>query len=128
MVSLPFIIVAEKKRKIKPLFVGSILAILIVQLSLYFFHTHIIVLLFSLFVFFTAFTVLEATLPSLVAKIAPIQNKGAAMGVYSSSQFLGIFVGGSLGGFILSHALLPDIFLFCAVIALLWFCIAVFMT
>ncbi|HLB58337.1 MAG TPA: MFS transporter, partial [Gammaproteobacteria bacterium] len=77
-----------------------------------------------LFAFFTAFTALEATLPSLVSKIAPIKNKGAAMGVYSSSQFLGIFVGGAAGGWILSHAHLSGIFAFCAVISLIWITIA----
>jgi MFS family permease len=83
-----------------------------------------VVMAFLLFVFFTAFTLLEATLPSLVSKIAPIQNKGAAMGLYSSSQFFGIFVGGSLGGLIYSHWELTGIFAFCAILTAIWFCIA----
>ncbi len=122
--ALPFIIIAEKKRKMKPVFIASIVAILMVQIGLYYFHLHIFTTLFLLFIFFIAFTVLEATLPSLVSKIAPIQNKGAAMGVYSSSQFFGIFVGGSVGGFILSHADLSGVFAFCAFISLIWLVVA----
>ncbi len=48
--------------------------------------------------FFTAFNAMEAMLPSLVTKFAPPAAKGAATGVFSSSQFVGIFVGGAAGG------------------------------
>jgi len=124
MFAVPFIIVAEKKRKMKTMFVSAILAIFIVQIGLCIFHHDVAMTIFLLFVFFTAFTLLEATLPSLVSKIAPIQNKGAAMGVYSSSQFFGIFVGGALGGWIFSEAHLAGVFVFCAGVAMVWFWIA----
>lgn len=122
--ALPFIIIGEKKRKIKPIFISAIMVIFIVQIGLYFFHRHLIAMAILLFVFFTAFTLLEATLPSLVSKIAPVKNKGAAMGIYSSSQFFGIFVGGSMGGWIFEHTHLSGIFATCAAIACLWFLIA----
>ena len=60
--------------------------------------------------FFTAFTFLEACLPSFVTKVAPIKRKGAAMGAYSAAQFLGIFAGGSLGGMMQSHWGVSSIF------------------
>jgi len=124
IVALPVIMHAERKRKIREIFLSSIFAILLVQVGLYFFHRNINITAFLLFVFFTAFTVLEALLPSLVSKFAPVKNKGAAMGLYSSSQFLGIFVGGSLGGFIFSHAGLSGVFVLCAAIAATWLIIA----
>nr|MCH9769722.1 MFS transporter [Gammaproteobacteria bacterium] len=83
---------------------------------------------FILFIFFTAFTLLEACLPSWVSKVAPIRAKGSAMGIYSTSQFLGIFIGGSLGGIIMAHAGYGGIFLFCAVIAGIWLLIATTMS
>lgn len=125
--ALPLIMHAERKRKIRETFLSAVFAILIVQLGLCFFYSDIRITAFLLFVFFTAFTALEALLPSLVSKFAPVKNKGAAMGLYSSSQFLGIFVGGSVGGFIFSHMHLFGIFALCAVVAALWFVIAFLM-
>jgi MFS family permease len=58
-------------------------------------------LVIGLWLFFTAFNLLEALLPSLVSRVAPAQAKGAAIGIYSTSQFLGAFVGGALGGALL---------------------------
>lgn len=122
--ALPFIIIAEKKRKMKAVFISAIATLFCVALLLAFFYQYLALMVFLLFVFFTAFTLLEATLPSLVSKIAPIQNKGAAMGLYSSSQFLGIFVGGSLGGLVYSHWQLAGIFALCAILPAIWFTIA----
>lgn len=127
IVALPFIIIAEKKRKMTTVFCAAIAVIFAASTGLCFFHHNLAITATLLFVFFTAFTLLEATLPSSVSKIAPIQNKGAAMGVYSSSQFFGIFVGGSLGGFIFSQAHLSGVFAMCAVIALIWFVFALTM-
>jgi len=124
MCALPFIIIGEKKQKIKPIFISAIATIFIVQVGLYFFHRDLIAMVILLFVFFAAFTLLEATLPSLVSKIAPAKNKGAAMGIYSSSQFFGIFVGGSVGGWVFEHAHLSGVFALSAVIACVWFSVA----
>lgn len=124
---LPFIIIAEKKRKMKPIFIAAIMVLFAAQVLLYFFADHAFVIGALLFCFFTAFTLLEASLPSLISKIAPIQYKGTAMGVYSTSQFFGIFVGGSLGGLIFAHFGIHGIFLFCSIVVLLWLIIAMTM-
>lgn len=55
----------------------------------------------ALVAYFSGFNFLEASLPSLVSKSAPDSIRGTALGVYSSAQFLGAFVGGSLGGYLL---------------------------
>ncbi|MDR5887219.1 MULTISPECIES: MFS transporter [Halomonadaceae] len=73
-----------------------------------------------LFIFFTGFNLLEATLPSMLSKLAPAGAKGTAMGVYSTSQFLGAFLGGTLGGVLATVGGLDAVFLGCALLALLW--------
>ncbi|MDO2306193.1 MFS transporter, partial [Escherichia coli] len=75
-------------------------------------------------VFFTAFNLLEASLPSLVSKVSPAGGKGTAMGVYSTSQFLGAALGGILGGWMFQHGGLSMVFIGCAVLAALWLAIA----
>jgi MFS family permease len=75
-------------------------------------------------VFFAAFNLLEASLPSLVAKVAPPDSKGTAMGFYSSSQFLGAFLGGLLGGWLHARYGLQGVFLFCALAAGAWLLLA----
>jgi MFS family permease len=121
---VPFIILAEKKQQIKPVFLGSITVLLLSQLLLWQLHQTWLNCLISLILFFTAFTLLEATLPSLVSKLAPAANRGTAMGVYSTSQFLGIFFGGIMGGWLFATWGLASIFLGCALAYLLWLLIA----
>ena len=77
---------------------------------LYFGAGNLFVLLAALTVFFSAFNVMEASLPSLVTKAAPPDAKGTATGIYSSSQFLGIFVGGVVGGWAHQHGGIDGVF------------------
>jgi predicted MFS family arabinose efflux permease len=124
---VPFIIQAEKKRRMKQVFVGAIAALLLAELGLYSFSDSVFSVALTLIVFFTAFNLLEASLPSLVAKIAPADRKGTAMGIYSSSQFLGAFAGGWLGGLSYQHWGGDGVFLICATIVLSWLLLAVTM-
>lgn len=82
------------------------------------------VFLFLLTLFFVAFNYLEATLPSLVSRLASAGQRGTAMGVYSSSQFLGAFLGGALGGIVLSISGPSGVYGMCALIGLLWSAVA----
>lgn len=75
----------------------------------------------ALLVYFTAFNVLESSLPSLVSRFAPQDAKGAALGVFSTCQFIGAFIGGLSGGIVYGHFGVAGTFQFCAVIAGLWF-------
>jgi MFS family permease len=119
-VMVPAIIVAEKYRRMKGVFVGAVAALVISQIMLYLGAGNLIVLLAALVVFFSAFNVLEASLPSLVTKAAPPDAKGTAMGLYSSLQFLGIFAGGVLGGFAQQRAGDQAVFALTAALALIW--------
>ncbi len=77
-------------------------------------------LVLSVVLFFTAFNYLEATMPSILSRIAPAGVKGSAMGIYSSSQFLGAFVGGILGGYIASQYGEQTIFLVMTIVTVIW--------
>jgi MFS family permease len=70
--------------------------------------------------FFSAFNLLEAALPSLVSRLAPAHLRGAAMGAYSTSQFIGAFVGGAIGGIALGRLGVGGVFECAAATTLLW--------
>lgn len=122
--AIPFIMWAEKNKRIKPVFLGAVIIISLSQFALTFTQQHLWLISINLFCFFCGFNLLEASLPSLVSKAAPTESKGTAMGVYSCSQFLGIFVGGALGGWIYGHFSINSVFYANAALALLWFIIA----
>ena len=119
-VMLPAIVVAEKHRRMKGVFVAAVTALVVSQAMLYFGAGNVFVLLAALVVFFSAFNVMEASLPSLITKAAPPDAKGTATGIYSSSQFLGIFVGGIVGGWAHQHGGIDGVFALTAGIALAW--------
>ncbi len=121
---VPFVIIAESRRRMRPVFLGAVIALGAASLLLFEFDKTLSGLLIGLFVFFTAFNLLEATLPSLVAKVAPGERKGTAMGVYSSSQFLGAFLGGAVGGWFHARYGIEGTFLFCAAMAGVWLLVA----
>lgn len=124
---VPFIIYGEKKRRMKQVLLGAVVVLLACELFFWAFGHSLRALVIGTVVFFTAFNLLEASLPSLVSKVAPAGGKGTAMGVYSTSQFLGAALGGILGGWLFQHAGLAGVFLGCAALALLWLGFAVTM-
>lgn len=124
---LPFIILAETRRKMKPVFIAAVLVLGIGELLLGSGITHRWVFIFGLFVFFMGFNLLEATLPSLVSKSAPAGGRGTAMGIYSTSQFLGAFLGGVTGGYIAHQYGYEQVFWLAAGLILLWLIVALTM-
>lgn len=102
-VAIPFIIIAEKKRKMRQVFLGAI-ALMTVSLVLLAIGSQVgIGIILGLLLYFMGFNLLEATIPSWISKRAPVANKATAMGLNSSSQFFGAFVGGAMGGLLLSQ-------------------------
>lgn len=121
---VPPIIVAEKKAKMKQVFMGAIALAALGQLSLMLMQNSVWGVMLSLLLFFTAFNVLEATLPSMISKIAPLAAKGTAMGIYSSVQFLGAFLGAIVGGFLMQYYGGNAVFAFAVGLLLLWLLVA----
>jgi len=125
---IPLVILAEKKRQMKKVFLGAIAMLIVANCGFVFFHGQLIGLIACLWLFFCGFNLLEATLPSLISKTAPGDLKGTAMGIYSSSQFLGAFLGGASGGWLYGEYGAMAVFLFSVAIAVSWLLIALFMS
>lgn len=124
LLSVPFIILAEKQKRLKTYFLGAIVTLGCAELLLWFFAKNLLISALSLLLFFAAFSLLEAFLPSLISRSAPSSRKGTALGIYSCFQFLGIFVGGSLGGWLFGAFGLTNVYLFCVILIGIWFVIA----
>ncbi len=123
---VPLIIIGETRNKLKQVFVGGIACIAAAQLGLLFGLHSMVVITACLIVYFIGFNVLEASLPSIVSKIAPSELKGTAMGIYNTAQSVGLFVGGAAGGVLFQHYGFSGVFAFCSSLMLLWLLIALF--
>ena len=121
---VPLIIVAEKKGKMKQVFLFCVGLIGVASVLLASWHHSMTSVVAGLLLFFVAYNSLEAVLPSLISRMAPIDAKGTAMGVYSTSQFLGAFLGGVAGGWCYGQFGVQGIFYAAALIALAWLLIA----
>ena len=118
---IPVIIFSERYHKNKLTFLGAILFLLAAQITFIVFSTTLTGIIVALLIYFVGFNFLEASLPSLVSRVAPINKKGLALGVYNTSQSLGIFVGGSVGGLITKFYGYNGSFLFCIILIGVWF-------
>ncbi len=129
-VMIPLILAAERHGHFRKVFLICILGLLFSQ---FVFWTGMgalstTALFVGIAIFFSFFNTMEAMLPSLVSKLAPVDGKGSAMGVYSSSQFLGAFFGGVTGGWVYSFAGAGGLYIALALICALWWLIALGMT
>ena len=123
VVMVPAIVAAEKYRHMKAVFVAAIAALAVSQFMLFIGKDDVYVVLAAITLFFAGFNVMEASLPSLVTKTAPPEAKGTATGIYSSSQFLGIFIGGVVGGWVQSTGS-AKVFAWSGGLAVLWLLVA----
>ncbi len=121
---VPLIIIAEKRGKMKQVFILAIFLAMCAQVLLMLGQNSLWGVAVALLVFFTSFNVLEAMLPSMISKIAPLASKGTAMGVYSSVQFLGAFSGAAIGGALLQFVGSDAVFVFAIVLLLVWLIVA----
>ncbi|EAT12455.1 MFS transporter [Bermanella marisrubri] len=120
MAMVPFIIIGEKKQKMKPVLAMAVGLLLVSVLFMWQAGLMFWALVAALWLFFVSFNILEASLPSLVSKFAPAGFKGSAMGIYSTCQFLGAFIGGALGGVITETWGLSAVFVATVPLVVLW--------
>lgn len=120
-VMMPILIRAEKTYQQKRVVQGSIVMFAIALGYFAVMPETLWHLLFGLFIFLIPFNLLEATLPSWVSRLAPQQTRGAAMGLYATLQFLGIFAGGAVTGFLQNSISFSNIFLSFIVLMVIWF-------
>lgn len=123
-IMVPAIISAERGGKMRPVFCSAVALLALVQMGLAGFGEGLWPVAIGLLAFFVAFNVLEATLPSLVSRTAPPAAKGAALGVYNTTQALGLFCGAALGGALAQHFGDNAVFVACAGLALVWLGVA----
>ncbi|MFN6961456.1 MAG: MFS transporter [Rhodocyclaceae bacterium] len=123
-VMVPLIIAAERRGKMRPVYVGAVALLILVQGGLAFFAGGIWTTGLWLMLFFVAFNILEALQPSLISRIAPPAAKGAALGIYNTTQSLGLFLGGALGGWLSKHFGPGTVHLACSVLGILWLLLA----
>jgi MFS family permease len=127
-VMIPAIIAAEKYGRMKAIFVGAIMLLLIVQVGFATFSSGLYPLAFWLMLFFVGFNIMEALQPSLISRLAPPGAKGTALGVYNTTQSFGLFLGGALGGWLLRGFGAVAVQGFCAALAAIWLVLAATMT
>lgn len=121
---IPMIFLTTNKKLIPRIFIVGIALMLVSELLLMTgSQGSIPVFMLGMLVWFTGFNVLEALMPSLVSRLAPVTNKGAAIGVYNSAQFFGAFLGGVIGGLIMGIYGSQGVYLMSAVVLLVWLAI-----
>lgn len=125
---VPAIVIGEKRGRMKPVFIGGVALMLLAQLGLAFGIDHFWGIVWALFFYFVAFNLLEASLPSLISKLAPASAKGTAMGVYNTAQALGLFFGGVFGGWLAQHYGFAAVFIFCVILMAIWLLASLSMT
>src|SRR5688572_17711729 len=118
------VLFAARRNRAKRVMVGAVALLLAVQIGLAFSASGLAALAGLLLAFFAAFNVLEALLPSLVSRIAPAHARGAAIGVYNTTQTLGLFFGGLMGGWVADRYGVAAVFTTCALLAALWGAVA----
>jgi len=124
LLMIPPILYADRRNRPKPVLVGAVALLVLVEAALAFFTTGVVALALLMLGFFVAFNLLEAMLPSLVSRLAPAHGRGVAIGVYNTTQTLGVFFGGWLGGWLARHHGVAGVFFACAVLSALWLVVA----
>ncbi|MEO8484914.1 MAG: MFS transporter [Betaproteobacteria bacterium] len=119
-VVLPLFRAVDRPGRGKSILTAAIATLAVALLILAWGHGSLVPIVAGLFVFFGAFTLLEASLPSMVSRFAPRASRGAAIGVFSAAQYLGMFAGGALGGWLLKVAGPAAVYGFGAAIAIVW--------
>src|SRR2546426_4392854 len=117
---VPAILYADRKNHPKPVLLGAVALLAAVEGLLAASGAGIVALAALLLGFFVAFNVLEAMLPALVSRIAPAHGRGVAIGIYNTTQTLGVFFGGLLGGAVAKHYGAGAVFATCTVLSGLW--------
>jgi predicted MFS family arabinose efflux permease len=118
----PILIFGEKKQKLRSVLLASIVMLLVAE-GLFTKSSSITSIAIALLIYFVGFNLLEALQPSLVSRFAK-ESKGTALGVYNTTQSIGLFTGAALGGYLMdSHGEL-SVFVMGAVLLICWLIIA----
>jgi MFS family permease len=125
VVMIPPILYVDRRNAPKPVLIGAVALLVAVEAALGAMDKGLSTLAALMLGFFISFNVLEALLPSLVSRIAPAEGRGVAIGVYNTTQTLGVALGGVLGGWVAKHFGATAVFGVCAALSALWLVVAV---
>ena len=117
---VPMIIVAEKKRQHAKVMLFGVLLIAFVQFAFGLSQFSLVWITVAMVIYFTGFNLMEALLPSMISRIAPLSAKGTALGVYSTSQFSGAFLGGPVAGITIQYYGMDGVYLVGGFMAVIW--------
>ena len=120
IVMIPLMILGERKKKLKVVFIATLVTMTCVLILLTLMPKTLPVILIGMLIFFIGFNYLEATLPSLMSKTVPVNHRGAGSGVFSTCQFAGAALGGILGGWVFNQWGGSSVFLVSAFAVLTW--------
>ena len=120
MLMVPFVLHADRRNRLKAVFLGAVACLAGAEMGIAWLGTELVALIALMTLYFTAFSVLESCLPSLVSRIAPSDKKGTALGFYSTAQYLGAFAGGLCGGWLHGRWGTGAVFWFCGALVLAW--------
>lgn len=123
-VMVPAIILAERRGRMRAIFAGAVALLVLVQAGLAISGGGLWSSALWLTLFFVAFNILEALQPALISRLAPPAAKGAALGVYNTTQSVGLFLGGALGGWLVKQHGAGAVHLACAALGIIWLVLA----
>jgi MFS family permease len=121
---VPAILYADRRNRTKPVLVGAVALLFGAEALLGATDGGLAGLAALMLAFFVAFNVLEALLPSLISRLAPTEGRGVAIGVYNTTQTLGVFFGGMVGGWVANYYGTTAVFSVCAALVVLWLLLA----
>ena len=121
---MPAVMRGDRRGDDKRIFVAAIAGLVVAFFVLASAGHTLALLCTGLVIFFTAFNILEASLPAWISKCATTENRGTALSVHSICQFLGLAFGGYAAGLLLDHAGPFAVYVFCAALAILWWLVA----
>lgn len=122
---IPLLFLSARRRLMRWVFAIGVAMLLAAQGVFYLGYQSLAWLAFALWAFFVGFNLLEALLPSLVSRMAPVDSKGTAIGVYNSFEFFGVFLGGTLGGYVRGAYGLNAVFILSGVVLAVWLVVAI---
>src|SRR5262245_58575791 len=121
---IPAVLHADRRNSTKPVLLVSVALLFAAEAGMAYLDAGMLGMAALLMACFAAFTMLVALLLSLVSRLAPAEGRGVAIGVYNTTQTLGVFFGGLIGGWVASHYGAAAVFAVCAGLSLVWLALA----
>ena len=121
---MPPLVAAERRGRMRCLLLAATALMVAAQLGLRWLAPSLLALGLWLLLFFVAFNILEASFPSLTSRLAPRSARGLALGIYNTTQAVGLAVGAAVGGWLAKHQGAGGVFAFAALAMALWFVFA----